>query len=199
MPPIKPSRVELRIVSGSLRGRKIAAVVHDDLRPTPLMVREALFSILGNAVPGRPFFDVFAGTGIHGLEAISRGGGEAVFVEYDAKLVQAIEARLKEFSIQKQGYVVRADVYRWAERWIPPTVPVNLFLSPPFADLTVRYDAFLKLVAMLAEKAAVESCVCIQAEDGFPTDRLPGEDWDVRSYGRNMLAIWVKPDAVPST
>ncbi|HKA06826.1 MAG TPA: RsmD family RNA methyltransferase, partial [Gemmataceae bacterium] len=130
---MQPSRVQLRIVAGNLRGRKITAVVHEDLRPTPQMVREALFSILGNAVPGRPFFDLFAGTGVHGLEAISRGGSEAVFVEHDARLATAIEARLKEFDVLRQGHVVRSDVYRWAERWIPPVGPVNLFLSPPFA------------------------------------------------------------------
>jgi 16S rRNA (guanine(966)-N(2))-methyltransferase RsmD len=196
MKKIQPERVVLRIVAGSLRGRRVPAVIHDDLRPTPVMVREALFSILGNAVPGRPFFDLFAGTGVHGLESISRGGGESVFVELDAKLAKAIEARLQEWDIQRQGFVVRADVYRWAERWIPPTVPVNLFLSPPFGDLTDRFDAFLALVTMLAEKAPSESCLCIQAEDGFPTEKLPGTDWDIRTYGRNVLAIWVKPDPV---
>jgi len=189
---MQPSKVQLRIVAGNLRGRKITATVHEDLRPTPQMVREALFSILGNAIPGRPFFDVFAGTGVHGLEAISRDAGEAVFIERDAKLAAAIEARLKEFDVLRQGHVVRADVYRWAERWIPPPGPVNIFLSPPFADLTERFDAFLRLVTMLAEKAPAESCICIQAEDGFPTERLPGTGWDVRSYGRNVLAIWVK-------
>jgi len=189
---MQPSRVQLRIVAGVLRGRKITAVVGDDLRPTPQMVREAQFSILGNAVPGRPYFDLFAGTGVHGLEAISRGATEGVFVERDARLATAIDARLKEFDVQRQGQVVRADVYRWAERWFPPPGPVNLFLSPPFADLTERFDTFLKLVETLAAKAAVESCVCIQAEDGFPTERLPGDGWDVRTYGRNVLAIWVK-------
>src|SRR6476646_7986000 len=97
-------KTEVRIVAGSLRGRKIRVGVHPGLRPTPQMVREALFSILGNAVPGRPFYDVFAGTGVHGLEAISRGASEAVFVERDAKLANAIEARLKEFEILRQGY-----------------------------------------------------------------------------------------------
>ena len=156
------------------------------------MVREALFSILGNAIPERPFFDVFAGTGIHGLEAISRGATEAVFIELDGKLAAAIESRLKEFDVVRLGYVMKADAYRWAERWIPPQRPLNLFLSPPFADLTERYDAFLTLVGLLAEKAPVESVLSIQAEDGFPTEKLPGANWDVRSYGRNMLAIWVK-------
>jgi 16S rRNA (guanine966-N2)-methyltransferase len=192
---MQPAKVQLRIVAGNLRGRKINAVVHEDLRPTPQMVREALFSILGNAVPGRPFFDLFAGTGVHGLEAISRGAAESVFVERDAKLASAIDSRLKEFDIVRQGHVLRADVYRWAERWIPPAGPVNLFLSPPFADLTDRFETFLHLVELLAQKAPGESCVCIQAEDGFPTERLPGANWDVRSYGRNVLAIWVKESA----
>lgn len=189
---MQPSKVELRVIAGTLRGRKIRCVVHDDLRPTPQMVRESLFSILGNAVPKRPFFDLYAGTGIHGIEAISRGATQAVFVERDAKLVTAIDKRLMEFSINAQGMVVRADVYRWAERWLPPNEPVNLFLSPPFPDLSERYDAFLQLVSTLAEKAPLESCVCVQAEDGFATDQLPGTGWDVRTYGRNVLAIWVK-------
>ena len=190
---MQPSKVQLRIVAGNLRGRRIAAVVHDDLRPTPQMVREALFSILGNAVPGRPFFDLFAGTGVHGLEAISRGGSEAVFVERDAKLANAIDARLKEFEILKLGYVVRADVYRWAERWIPPQGPVNLFLSPPFADLTERYDAFVSLVATARGESRHPSRASASKPRtaSRPSD-CRAQDWDVRTYGRNVLAIWVK-------
>jgi len=53
-------------------------------------------------------------------------------------------------------------------------------------------------VTLLAEKAPLESCVCIQAEDGFPTERLPGTNWDVRAYGRNVLAIWVKEAPTPN-
>ncbi len=116
-------------------------------------------------------------------------------MEADAKLVTAIDTQIKRFDLQRVATVFRADVYRWAERWIPPTLPVNLFLSPPFIDLTERYDAFLALVSTLAEKAPFESCLCIQAEDGFPTEKLPGENWDVRKYGRNVLAIWVKEEA----
>src|SRR5262245_2920448 len=79
----KSVTTELRIVAGSLRGRKVIARVHGGLRPTPQRVRESLFSILGNAVPGRAFFDIFAGTGIVGLEAVSRGASEARLIEGD--------------------------------------------------------------------------------------------------------------------
>jgi 16S rRNA (guanine966-N2)-methyltransferase len=193
-PAFKPERVELRIISGKLRGRKITTTIHEHFRPTPIMVREALFSILGNAVPGRHFIDIFAGTGLHGMEAISRGATQATFVEWDAKLVSAIDARLKQFDIVKQGMTVRTDVYRWAERWLPPNEPVNLFLSPPFPDLVNRLDEFLQLVKTLADKAPLESVLTVQTEDLFPTDRLPGTNWDIRQYGRNMLAIWVKEE-----
>src|SRR5208337_4003088 len=74
-------RTQIRIVAGSLRGRKLSCTVNPNLRPTPQMVREALFSILGNAVPNRPFFDVFAGTGVVGLEAVSRGATMVTLVE----------------------------------------------------------------------------------------------------------------------
>src|SRR3954464_68400 len=109
-----PSKVEIRIVAGNLRGRKIKTVVHDELRPTPQRVRESLFSILGNAVPGRPFFDIFAGTGVNGLEAISRGASRATFLERDFRLADDIQRYLTEFQVTDRGQVVRRDVYRWA-------------------------------------------------------------------------------------
>src|SRR5215467_13244363 len=92
-------RVQLRIVAGALRGRKLNCTVNEDLRPTPQMVREAMFSILGNAVPGRPFFDIFAGTGINGLEALSRGASAATFVERDRRSADDIDGYLQAFGV----------------------------------------------------------------------------------------------------
>src|SRR5205085_10268738 len=126
-------RTQLRIIAGSLRGRKVTCNVSPSLRPTPQMVREALFSILGNAVPGRPFFDVFAGTGIIGLEALSRGASQASFVERDFRLTDDLERHLKEFEVGDSTRIIRADVYRWIERWQPPAGAGNVLLSPPFA------------------------------------------------------------------
>src|SRR5271157_2566406 len=65
-------RVTIRIVAGALRGRKVVCNHSAELRPTPQMVREAFFSILGNAIPDRIFIDIFAGTGVVGIEALSR-------------------------------------------------------------------------------------------------------------------------------
>ena len=81
---------------------------------------------------------------------------------------------------------------------VPGTAPVNLFLSPPFPDLTEKAEEFLELVRLLLEKAPDESVLTIQAEDGFPANRLPDlPAWDVRKYGRNLLLFRVKGEPEP--
>ena len=106
-------------------------------------MREALFSILGNAVPGRPFYDVFAGTGVVGLEALSRGAGSVTFVERDFRLIAELEGHIKVFGVDAQASIVRADVYRWVERLAAPAEPVTVFVSPPFPDFERRLDELL--------------------------------------------------------
>ena len=196
----KVEKTELRIVAGALRGRKVVCKVHPGMRPTPQMVREALFSILGNAIPGRPFYDVFAGTGVVGLEAASRGASRVNLIEKDPKQVHEVQKYVDQFNLADRAFVIRADAYRWAERWVPPLEggPVNLFLSPPFFDLSgEKLTAFLKLVADLLGKAPDASVLTIQAEDGFPVEKLADmELWDQRRYGRNHLYFRVKGEVV---
>jgi 16S rRNA (guanine966-N2)-methyltransferase len=186
-------RVQLRIVAGSLRGRKLMCELHEGVRPTPQMVREALFSILGNAIPDRPFYDAFAGSGAIGMEAVSRGGSEAVFIERDVGLASAIDRHLRSFGIAEKTSVVRTDVYRWGERWHPPEGPVNIFISPPFADYEKKPDLLQLLLSHLEQKVAPGSVIVLQGEksEGFD-GLLKSHEWDVRNYGRNILAIWVK-------
>jgi 16S rRNA (guanine(966)-N(2))-methyltransferase RsmD len=191
-------RTQLRIVAGSLKGRKVSYTLHPSLRPTPQMVREALFSILGDAVPGRSFFDVFAGTGVVGLEALSRGASSVVFVERDFRLIAELERHIAAFGVGASARIARADVYRWIERWRPPAEPVVAFLSPPFADFERRLDDLLGLMDELQHKVYTGSVLVLQSERGVPLDELPGRmSWDRRTYGRNELFLWVKEADAP--
>jgi 16S rRNA (guanine(966)-N(2))-methyltransferase RsmD len=191
---------QLRIVSGALRGRKITCSVNPNLRPTPDRVREALFSILGNAVPDTPFFDVFAGTGVVGLEAISRGATTATFVERDFRLVEDLEQHLDQFGVRDRARIARTDVYRWAERWQPPDQPVCVFLSPPFADFQHRTDEMLALVATLQARLPAGSVLVLQGEECPLLAELPDRPrWDERRYGRNHLLFWTKEATPPQT
>ena len=196
-------RTQIRIVAGSLKGRKLTVNVSETLRPTPQMVREALFSILGNAVPGRAFYDVFAGTGVNGMEAISRGATLAVFLERDFRLITELERNLDTFGIRDRSRIVRGDAYRWVERWQPPKEAIVAFLSPPFADLDQKPKEMLALVAALREKLPAGSVIVLQLEEGAFLEHLPErEHWDERKYGRNYLLFWVQGESgtdVPST
>src|SRR5436190_18058204 len=106
-------RVTIRIVAGSLRGRKVVCNHSAELRPTPQMVREAFFSILGNAIPGRIFVDIFAGTGVVGMEALSRDAKQTLFIERDFQLTQELEKHLRGFELSRQSKLYRTDAYRW--------------------------------------------------------------------------------------
>jgi 16S rRNA (guanine(966)-N(2))-methyltransferase RsmD len=193
-------RTSIRIVAGSLRGRKIGCVVTDELRPTPQMVRQAYFSILGNAIPDRQFIDIFAGTGVVGIEALSRGASVAHFVERDPQFARDIEAHLRTFNLTRQAKLYRTDAYRWAAAWIAPKEPVNVFLSPPFADFADKTNDLGSALRLLQSKVAEDSVIVVQAERSSPLDNAEFmQDWEMRRYGRNELLIWQRAITAAST
>ncbi len=194
-------RTFIRIVAGNLRGRKVGCTVTESLRPTPQMVREAYFSIMGNAIPGRVFVDIFAGTGVMGIEALSRGAAQTFFVERDLQLAKEIEENVRGFQLTRQSKLYRTDAYRWIAAWVAPKEPVSVFLSPPFADLSERTDVLLDAVRQLQAKVAEDSVIVVQTEYGSPLDKAePLLGWERRKYGRNELLIWQREitSAVPS-
>lgn len=191
-------RTQIRVVAGSLRGRKITCTVTPQLRPTPQMVREAYFSILGNAIPERIFIDIFAGTGVVGIEALSRGASQALFVERDPQLAKTIESHLRQFELTRQAKLYRTDSYRFIAAWSPPKTPVNIFISPPFDDLTEKTSDLLQAIRTLQEKVPEDSVIVVQSERGSPLDGAEQlHDWELRRYGRNELLIWQRPIAAP--
>jgi 16S rRNA (guanine(966)-N(2))-methyltransferase RsmD len=187
-------RYQLRIIAGSLRGRKLTIQADPQLRPMADRVRAALFSILGDAVPDRPFFDLFAGSGAVGLEALSRGARTVTFVEKEHCTVQELLQHLQTLGVADQVRVLQADAYRWADKWAVPDEPVNLFLGPPYREFDRHFDALLWLVGTLRTRAAPGSVLVLQSDRRFSTDQLPeAGSWDVRHYGRTQLALWCKP------
>jgi len=186
-------RTQLRIVAGTLRGRKLTYNVNPKLRPAPQMVREALFSILGDAVPDRPFLDLFAGTGAVGLEALSRGATAVTFVERDPRTAAEIERHANDFGVSDRVSVIRADAYRWVEHWPGSPAAFNVFVGPPYRDFHQRLDALLLLLADLQQKLAPGSVLVVQSEEHSGLEKLPDSTrWEHRRYGRNLLLIWVK-------
>ena len=81
----------MRIISGTLRGRRLKAPDWDGLRPTSDKLRETLFNIIGTRIEGARFVDGYAGTGAVGIEALSRGAAHVTFVEQDRRAAALVE------------------------------------------------------------------------------------------------------------
>jgi 16S rRNA (guanine966-N2)-methyltransferase len=124
-------RHQVRIIGGEWRGRKLHFPPLPAIRPTPDRVRETLFNWIQMQVPGSRCLDLFAGSGALGLEALSRGAGEVVFVESDPGAAAFVARTLQEFRSDR-GQVVRADARAYLGQDVRPFDIV--FLDPPFAD-----------------------------------------------------------------
>ncbi|MET0225575.1 MAG: 16S rRNA (guanine(966)-N(2))-methyltransferase RsmD [Dokdonella sp.] len=121
----------LRIVAGRLRGSRLAVADAEGLRPTPDRVRETLFNWLMPVLDGARCLDLYAGTGALGIEALSRGAGECVFVERDRTLCRQLQDNLARLKVE-QARVVNDEAFGFLE--YEPAQPFDLvFLDPPFA------------------------------------------------------------------
>ena len=120
----------LRIIAGSMRGRRIQFSAAG-VRPTGDRVRETLFNWLAGRVTNARCLDLFAGSGALGIEALSRGAAEVVFVEQDALAARELRANLTELDCA-HGKVVRGDAWRQPLDAFGPFDVV--FLDPPFDD-----------------------------------------------------------------
>lgn len=124
----------MRVTGGSLRGRRLATFKGMDIRPTSDMVREAAFDLLGQDVSGMQVLDLFAGTGSLGIEALSRGAAEALFVEQSMKAIELIRKNLRLCNLESSGFVLRKDLSRGLFQTHPALhQPFDLvFLDPPY-------------------------------------------------------------------
>lgn len=100
----------MRITGGELNGRVIAGLSGMNIRPTSSKVRQAVFNIIGNDTTGFHVMDIFAGTGIMGIEALSRGAEWAIFFDNSMGSVELIRKNLELCGLSNRGYIVKGDI-----------------------------------------------------------------------------------------
>ncbi|HEY4971636.1 MAG TPA: 16S rRNA (guanine(966)-N(2))-methyltransferase RsmD [Steroidobacteraceae bacterium] len=138
------SRNSVRIIGGGWRGRRVSFPDIPGLRPTPDRVRETLFNWLQERIAGARCLDLFAGSGALGLEALSRGAKELVFVEQAVAASRALQEQLIRFGGQARAQVAEMGAARYL-RSVPQAFDI-VFLDPPFGR-----DALAEYVPMLDE------------------------------------------------
>jgi 16S rRNA (guanine(966)-N(2))-methyltransferase RsmD len=128
----------MRVIAGTFRSRVLKSLKGLSLRPTSDRLRETLFNVLGPDVAGSRFLDLFAGTGAIGIEALSRGAAEVVFVENHAPAATLIRRNLEALGIRKGATVIATDALRGLEKLASGKKDETccydfIFLDPPYA------------------------------------------------------------------
>ncbi len=161
---------EVRIIGGLWKRSKLAVPDLPGLRPTPDRVRETLFNWLGGSLEGWRCIDAFAGSGVLGFEAASRGAAEVVLVEREAELVRRLEsARTRLKADPAQLRIERADALAWLAR-APRAAWDLVFLDPPYAAGVL--PAALAATAPLLASAGY---ACVESPGFLEGDALPAE------------------------
>jgi 16S rRNA (guanine966-N2)-methyltransferase len=134
----------MRIVAGKFGSRILKPVKDLELRPTSDRLRETLFNVLGDAVDGSVFVDCYAGTGAVGIEALSRGARQAVFIEKHKATAELIRANLLSLGVSTsmaRGATLEAELMNTdARRGLAQIAERALhadfiFVDPPYAEM----------------------------------------------------------------
>jgi len=131
----------MRVIAGKFRSRPLKGPGKLPLRPTSDRLRETLFNILGPAVEGSLFIDLYAGTGAVGIEAISRGAREVFFIEKSPACIKLMRQNLEALGI-RSGIVIAADVERGLDKLAARHIIADfIFLDPPYDDADGYWNA----------------------------------------------------------
>jgi 16S rRNA (guanine(966)-N(2))-methyltransferase RsmD len=179
----------MRVISGRARGVSLKTPEGMATRPTADRVKEAMFSIIHFDLPGAKVLDLFGGTGQLGIEALSRGAAEAVFVDAAEKSCALIRENLKRCKMETEGKVVRADYMDYLSR-SRETFDIIL-LDPPYAEVFLE-----NAIKKISEIDILKSGGIIVAERPVGKE-IPGEfPGFTRSkdykYGTVLLTLYRK-------
>jgi 16S rRNA (guanine966-N2)-methyltransferase len=189
----------LRITGGTRRNRRLVSPPKNTIRPASDMIRQAVFNLLGDQIKGTVFYDVFAGTGIVGMEALSRGAERAYFLELDRSHVQLIRRNLTLARFGPEAVVRPTDAFAWARHFAPEAGKVIVFLGPPYPlCLGTNKEKIFKLVEDVAGRLDDDDYLILQYPREIAPEELPlGDHWlRHRHYGKSRIGIWKKDGAL---
>lgn len=179
----------MRVISGKARGMRLQRVPGDTTRPIMDRVKESLFNILGD-IAGTRWLDLFAGTGQVGIEALSRGAAEVVFIDTARAAIRTIHANLRRTKLATGAEVIGLDAFRYLEQFNGRPFDL-IYVAPP------QYKGIWLEVLALVDKRPFsyltpQGMVIVQIDpkeyDAATLSRL--ELNDSRTYGNTQLCFY---------
>ncbi|MEK7990022.1 MAG: 16S rRNA (guanine(966)-N(2))-methyltransferase RsmD [Thiotrichaceae bacterium] len=162
---------KVRIIGGNWRGRKLNILDKEGLRPTTDRIRETLFNWLQWHLPTRRCLDLFAGSGILGIEAVSRGANFVQLIEKDPQITQHLRQQLLAFNTDKIE-LIQTDAIQFLQKHPPQAFDI-VFIDPPFRQNLLEMSCqALEQNQWLSQHALIY----IEMEQELTSVKLP-ENW----------------------
>ena len=180
--------MNVRIISGQFGGRKIESTDNDRTHPMGERIRNALFNSLGSEVEGAEVLDAFAGTGSIGIEALSRGASQAMFIEKDRIAQDILAKNVTMLGLEERATIIRTTVNSWLASSEPPLFDI-IFVDPPYDD--TQFSTAEKLLGLLKPNGLM----VLSHPGRSETPTRPGVVVvDNRSYGSARLTFYRQED-----
>lgn len=194
LPYDKVTIMSLRIGAGNQKGRMLRAPKQAATRPTSGRVRAALFNILGDRVPGSSWLDLYAGSGIIGLEALCRGAARATFVEAHPEACRCITDNITALGYDEQAELRCEPVHRFLKSSQPAAErPFDVvFADPPYDDRERRTLEQLLLLCRRDGMMAPHAWLIVEHASAAATPSEGGEWRRARTYvyGDSALTVY---------
>lgn len=182
----------MRVVAGERKGMPLKAITGTTTRPTTDKVKESIFNIIGPFFDGGLVVDLFAGSGGLGIETLSRGADQAIFVEKDVRAFQTLQENIKKCRYEEVSETFKTDAARAVKGLLKRDLKIDyLFLDPPYHK-TEYYD----LLNTLIENEKLSSDAIIVCEHASEVE-LPASYGDYERtrkevYGSTIISIYRK-------
>ena len=185
----------IRVIAGAAKGRRLKMVPGDTTRPVMDRTKEACFSIIGRHIRNATFLDLFAGTGSVGIEALSRGASQAIFVEQDRTAVKTIQENLELTRLGDRAIIRRIDVMRFLKQ--RPGQPFDyIYIAPPqYKNLWLETLQLLDNQPAWATPTAT-IIVQIDPSEQQEVSLQHFRPYDERKYGKTLLWFFAPADDV---
>ncbi len=180
----------MRIIAGQCKGHHLAPLKGGKTRPTQDRVRESIFNILESYGPFLKVVDLFAGSGALGLEAMSRWGGTAVFVEYARPAIECLRENIRRLKMEARSRLIQRDLGRGVHFLVKSGAPFDLiFMDPPYSQGWCN----LVIGPLLSLPVLSETGILVLEHDlKEPIPENVG-DWgigDQRRYGQTRVSFY---------
>ncbi|PIS11691.1 MAG: 16S rRNA (guanine(966)-N(2))-methyltransferase RsmD [Bdellovibrio sp. CG10_big_fil_rev_8_21_14_0_10_47_8] len=180
----------MRIISGKYKGHHLASFQADHIRPTTDRVKETLFNKIQGWVEGARVLDLFSGTGNLGLEALSRGAREVVFVEKSKKSISILEKNLDKLGVDEPYSIVQKDVLAFLRNYTGEAFDL-IFADPPFTE-EMAHDVMLAADGSAVFQAETLMMIESGRREKIMEDYPSLSRYDVREFGDKFLSFYKK-------